>query len=96
MNYQDRILAILTRWQVPSHTFDVTVLPWGEIIVKAGGQMIKVLSSGEIHFRDKHLCNVPESAISHLVAGIVLALHRETVPRLGTYPTDNHSPENYE
>jgi hypothetical protein len=96
LDIENRILAILARWGVPRHTFDVAFLRWGEIIVKAGGQTVKILSTGEIHFRDKHLCNVPESAICHLVAGIILALHRDDVPRLGTYPTDNHSPEFYE
>jgi hypothetical protein len=92
LDLENQILAILDRWGVPRHTFDVAFPRWGEITVRAGGQTVKILSTGEIHFRNKHLCSVPESAVPHLVAGIVLALHKD----LGTYSTDNHSPEYYE
>ena len=60
MNHQDRITKLLTDWNVPQDTFDISFLQWGEIVIKAGGQTVKILSTGEIHFRDKHLCNVPE------------------------------------
>ena len=75
MNHQDRITQLLTDWNVPRDTYDISFPRREEIVVKAGGQTVKILSTGEIHFRDKHLCNVPESAVPHLVAGIVLALH---------------------
>ena len=77
MNHQDRITQLLTDWNVPRDTYDISFPRWKEIVVEAGGQTVKILSTGEIHFRDKHLCNVPESAVPHLVAGIVLALHRK-------------------
>jgi hypothetical protein len=76
MNHQDRITQLLTDWNVPRNTYDISFLQGGEIVVKAGGQTVKILSTGEIYFRDKYLCNVPESAVPHLVAGIVLALYR--------------------
>lgn len=95
---QYRILGILAQWEVPRHTFDVSFLNWGEIVVKAGGQTVKILSTGEIHFRDRHICDVPEKHIAHLVAGMILTLHTEDEPvyKLGVYPTDKQSPEYYE